>query len=151
MLCIPVFYHFFNFWQKLVILRITFLTLNFFGRFFNFRFSHWYVLKKYNFDLVEVLSPYFLTQMDYIMYQSKGTIFYDDVSDHFPILLEVANKYVPDAIYNSVKFRQYDLASIDFFCILCLILIGTHLILVVLRKRIVMYFITTFFTYFQLL
>jgi len=26
------------------------------------------------------------------LYQSKGTIFYDDVSDHFPILLEVANK-----------------------------------------------------------
>jgi len=50
-----------------------------------------------------------------IMYQSKGTIFYDDVSDHFLILLEIANKYVPDAIDNSVKFRKYDLSSIDFF------------------------------------
>jgi len=38
-----------------------------------------------------------------IMYQSKGTIFYDDVSDHFPILLILSKKYVPDTINYSIN------------------------------------------------
>ena len=43
----------------------------------------------------------------------KGTIFFYDTSDRFPIVLEIGNRYVFNKTDLKVKVRKYDSFSID--------------------------------------
>ena len=52
-----------------------------------------------------------------LLYPSKATIFYEEISDHFPILLEIGYRNMSDTgtPNSSIELRKYDPASIHLF------------------------------------